>query len=179
MFWINFPNVNWFLSDFYDLTTSQNWNFDQIPKCLDSSYYFEALIPILLYMHKFMKYLVGKLHSMPIRYLLPRTWCCINTLRQRQSRHYFTDIFKYIFVNENIWIPIKISLMFVPMVPINNILALVQIMARCHPGDKPLSEPMMASLWRHICVIQPQWVNLVTREVLVSIACLSINFSFV
>ena len=28
--------------------------------------------------------------------------------------------------------------------PINNIPALVQIMAWCRPGDKPLSEPMMA-----------------------------------
>ena len=27
------------------------------------------------------------------------------------------------------------------------------------PGDKPLSEPMMASLLMHICVTRPQWVN--------------------
>ena len=32
---------------------------------------------------------------------------------------------------------------FVPMRPINNIPALVQIMALCQPGDKPLSEPML------------------------------------
>ena len=37
--------------------------------------------------------------------------------------------FKRIFLNENVRISIKISLKFVPMGPINNILALVQIMA--------------------------------------------------
>ena len=35
---------------------------------------------------------------------------------------------------------------FVPNGPINNIPALVQIMAWRRPGDKPLSEPMMISL---------------------------------
>ena len=61
--------------------------------------------------------------------------------------------------NENVWISIKISLKFVPEGPINNIPALVQIMARCRPGDKPLSEPMLVSLLTHICVTWPQWVN--------------------
>ena len=32
-------------------------------------------------------------------------------------------------------------------------------MAWCRPSDKPLSEPMMASLLTHICVTRPQWVN--------------------
>ena len=54
------------------------------------------------------------------------------------------DIFKCIFLNENVQILIKISLKFVPKGPINNIPALVQIMACCRPGDNPLSEPMMA-----------------------------------
>ena len=36
---------------------------------------------------------------------------------------------KYIFLNENVWIPIKISLKFVPNGLINNIQALVQIVA--------------------------------------------------
>ena len=35
------------------------------------------------------------------------------------------DIFKYIFMNENVWIPINVSLMFVSKGPINNILALI------------------------------------------------------
>ena len=53
------------------------------------------------------------------------------------------DTFKYKFVNENISISIKISLKFVPKGPINNIPALVQIMAWRRPGDEPLSEPML------------------------------------
>ena len=47
------------------------------------------------------------------------------------------------FLNENVRIAIKISLNFVPKGSINNILALVQTMAWCRPGNKPLSEPMM------------------------------------
>ena len=42
------------------------------------------------------------------------------------------------------FISIKVSLKFVPQGPINNIPALVQIMAWCHPGNEPLSESMMA-----------------------------------
>ena len=63
-----------------------------------------------------------------------------------------TTFFKSIFFNENVPILIKISLTFVPKAPINNIPALVQIMAWRLPGDKPLSEPMMVSLLTHICV---------------------------
>ena len=33
-------------------------------------------------------------------------------------------------------------------------------MAWRHPGDKPLSEPMVVSLPTHICVARPQWVNI-------------------
>ena len=84
----------------------------------------------------------------------------VNSLRPRQNgRHFADDIFKCIFLNENVWISIKISLKFVPKGPINNIPALVQIMAWCRPGDKPLSEPMMVRTPTHICVTRPQWVN--------------------
>ena len=55
--------------------------------------------------------------------------------------------------------PIKISLKFSPKGPINNIAALVQIMASRRSGGKPLSEPMMVRLPTHICVARPQWVN--------------------
>ena len=54
------------------------------------------------------------------------------------------DIFKCIFLNENVWVSIKISLKFVPKGPINNIPALVHIMAWRRPGDKPSSEPTLA-----------------------------------
>ena len=43
--------------------------------------------------------------------------------------------------------------------PINNIPALVQIMAWHRPGNKPLPEPMMVRLPTHICVTRPQWVK--------------------
>ena len=69
------------------------------------------------------------------------------------------DIFKCIFLNENVSVAITISLKFVPKGPISNIPALVQIMAWRRPGDKPLSGPMMVSLSTHICVTRPQWVK--------------------
>ena len=84
----------------------------------------------------------------------------VNTLRPRQnSGHFPDDIIKCIFLKENGRISIKISLEFVPNVPINNIPALVQVMAWRRPGDKPLSEPLVARLSTHICVTRPQWVN--------------------
>ena len=50
----------------------------------------------------------------------------LNTLRPRQNGHHFADdTFKRIFLNENVRIPIKISLKFVPKGAINNIPALV------------------------------------------------------
>ena len=73
-----------------------------------------------------------------------------NILRPRQNgRHFPDDIFKCIFLNENVWISIKIPLKFVPKGQINNIPALVQIMAWRRPGDKSLSEPMVVSLLSH------------------------------
>ena len=81
------------------------------------------------------------------------------TLRPRQNGRHFPDIFKRIFLNENIRILIKISLKFVPQGPINNIPAMAQIMFWLRPGNKPLSEPMMVRLPMHICVTRPQWVN--------------------
>ena len=83
-----------------------------------------------------------------------------NTLRPRQNGpHFADDIFKCIFLKENIWISNKISLIFVPKVRINNIPVLGQIMAWRRWGDKPLSEPMMVDLLTHICVTRPQWVK--------------------
>ena len=83
----------------------------------------------------------------------------VNTLRPRQNgRHFPEDIFKCIFLNENVRISIKISLKFVPRGPMNDIPALVQIMVWRRQDDKPLSEPMLVSLLTHICVTRPQWV---------------------
>ena len=80
----------------------------------------------------------------------------VNSLRPRLNRRPFTDDnFRCIFLNE---CP-RISLKFVPKVRINNIPALVQIMAWGRSGGKPLSEPMLVSLLTHICVTRPQWVK--------------------
>ena len=95
----------------------------------------------------------------------PRLWlsCYIgycDTLEPRQhGRHFPDNIFKCIFKNENVWISVKISLEFIPTGPINNIPAMVQIMALRRLGNKPLSEPIMVSLLTHICVTRPRWVN--------------------
>ena len=82
----------------------------------------------------------------------------IKTMRLSQDgRHFADNIFQCIFLNENVSILIKISLNFVPRGPVNNIPALVQIMAWCWPGDKPLSESVMVSLLMHVCIIRPQF----------------------
>ena len=69
-----------------------------------------------------------------------------------------TTFFKCIFLNEKAWISVKLSPKFVPRGAVDNIRALVQIMAWRRIGDKPLSEPMMVIVLRYICVIRPQWV---------------------
>ena len=87
----------------------------------------------------------------------------LNTLRPRQMdaiwQTTFSNAFSWMKMFEFLlnfhWVLFK----FVPTGQINNIPALVQIMAWRRPGDKPLSEPMMVSLPTHICVTRPQWVN--------------------
>ena len=71
--------------------------------------------------------------------------CCsllwFNTMKPRDNdRHFADDISKCIFLNENVWIPMDISLKFVPMGHINNIPSLAQIMACRLVGTKPLSD---------------------------------------
>ena len=84
----------------------------------------------------------------------------VNILSLRQDgRHLPDDIFTWPFLNENVYISIKISLKFVLIGPINNIPSKVQIMAWRLPGTKPLTEPMMVSLLAHICVTRLQWVK--------------------
>ena len=84
-----------------------------------------------------------------------------NTLRPRRNgRHFPEEIFKCIFLGENVRIQIQITLKFVSKGVINNILAFVQTMAWRRPGDKSLSESMMFGLPTHICVTRPEWVNI-------------------
>ena len=74
------------------------------------------------------------------RIALPYIWhniLQVHMFTQCGHLEFALEIFKYIFFNENVWIPIKISLAFVPKVQINNIPALVQITVWRRPGDKP------------------------------------------
>ena len=71
----------------------------------------------------------------------------------------FSNIFKWIFLNKNVWILIKIQPEFVPESQNNHILVLVQIMAWLRPGDKPSSELMMVYLLTNICVTRPHWIK--------------------
>ena len=60
--------------------------------------------------------------------------------QEKNGRQFTDDILKCIFLNENVWIPYKISLKFVAKGPINHNPALVQVTAWRRPGDKSLSE---------------------------------------
>ena len=66
----------------------------------------------------------------------------------QNGRQFADDIFRCIFVNENVCISINISLKFVHKGQINNIAALFQIMAWCRLGDKPLSNLWWQVYWR-------------------------------
>ena len=91
-----------------------------------------------------------------LRFIHTKTY----TLRLRQNGQQFADdIFKYIFLNENVLIPIRISLTFVPRSLVDNYSALVQVMAWRREGDKPLSEVMTITLPTYICVTRPNWVK--------------------
>ena len=60
----------------------------------------------------------------------------VNTLRARQNgRRFPDDILKWIFLNENVWISIRITLKFIPKILIHN----------WPSSDKLLSEPMMVN----------------------------------
>ena len=66
---------------------------------------------------------------------------------------------------------IKISLKFVPKGQVNYITALVQMMAWCLPGDKPLSDQMMQSLMTHIYITRPQWVDETQQRTFILYIC--------
>ena len=73
----------------------------------------------------------------------------INSLRPRLNRRPFADdIFKCIFLNENEWILPRISLKFVPKIRINNIPALVQIMAGADQATSHYLNQWWLVYWR-------------------------------
>ena len=82
------------------------------------------------------------------------------------SYHVADDIFNCIFLHENVWLSIKISLNVFPMGRINNIPALVQIMAWHLRGDKPwlVYRTIYASLGlieltKQVCVGTAGWMK--------------------
>ena len=71
-----------------------------------------------------------------------------NTLRPRQNgRHFPDDIFKCIFMNENVWISIKIPLKIVPKGQINNFPTLFQIIFFSDNGLTPTRR--QAIIWNN------------------------------
>ena len=106
-----------------------------IPTCIT------ARIPGACATHNFTYPVRGPLHIPNVVIIV------LNTLRPRQNGRQFTDdIIKYIFLNENVWVSIKISVEFIPKGPVN-------------VNNIPLSEPMGASSLMHICVARPRWVK--------------------
>ena len=80
------------------------------------------------------------------------------------------DIFNCIFLNENDRTPIHISLKYVPGYPIDNKPALVQVMACCRTGGKPLPGSMMSQFIAHMGEMSWQierlilsWIDVIVR----------------
>ena len=113
-------------------------------------------------MKKLWLFEVRVIYSWPIIYFLS-----ISSLRSRESGHwgqnkrspYSSRHFQMHFLMKmhgfRLIFHWSLFLWFNKKIP-----ALLQIMAWCWPGDKPLSEPMMFSLRTHICVTRPRWVNM-------------------
>ena len=76
-----------------------------------------------------------------------------NTLRPRRNYYHFAeDIFNYILLQcMNFAYDFRI-VEFLPKVRINNVPALLQIMAWRRASDEPLSEPTLASVFAFLCL---------------------------
>ena len=62
---------------------------------------------------------------------------------EQNGRHFTDGLFKWIFMNEKFCILNQISPKFPPKGSIDNKSILVQIIAWCQTGDKPLPEPIL------------------------------------
>ena len=123
------------------------WNVLFSPCALNVTLQWAALVFF------FKAFLVGGTRYFIILLSISIAHCSFNTLRLKNGRYFSDDIFKCVFLNENIRISTKISLKFYPRNPIDNNSALVRLMAWCLVGHKPLPEPMITKLhdatWRH------------------------------
>ena len=79
------------------------------------------------------------------------SWGINSSAMGKMAATFTDDILERILLNENIRIPIQCSMKFVPKCPIDNLPALVLIMAWRRIGDKPLSELILTSSPTHIC----------------------------
>ena len=88
-----------------------------------------------------------------------RDWCH-NTFRLRQNSHHFSDdVFKCIFLNENVWISNKISLKFVP----KGSITISQHWFRKWLGTCQVTSHCLNQCWHdslmHIYSTSERWVN--------------------
>ena len=97
----------------------------------------------------------------------------INTLRPRKiaviSQVTYSNQIKSNQIKSNQKSNHKISLKFVPYIQINNITALIQIMAWHRSGNKPLSASMMVSLLMHVCITRSQRVKDEKKTIIVNV----------
>ena len=83
------------------------------------------------------------------------------TMRPRQNCRHFTDDIEFFCIVRRLFIHlyIQISLKIVSKGPIYNKPTLVQIMAWCWVGNKPLSDQWWPDLLMHKYITRPTWVN--------------------
>ena len=133
--------------------------------CNDVSHWLGAYLESALHMSE----LCGELCSVYCKHFGRQCYDSKCSLRPRhKGRHFPDSIFKWIFLNENVWISIKISLKFVPRCLINNIPSLAQIMAWHRTGGKPLSKPMIAmytGIFMHHSALM-SWIEILLRIML-------------
>ena len=101
---------------------------------------------------------------------LPQCKCIITHWgRDKMAAIFADDIFKYIFLNESVWISLKISFKFVFKVRINNIPALLQIMAWCRIYNHTKKQYSFGELAK-CSVTTPRYIPVyVSRHLVISI----------
>ena len=97
-------------------------------------------------------------------------WLCFPG---QNGRHFADDIFKRIFLNENVRISIQFSLKFVPTGPIDNKSAYWFRIVACSVPSHYLNQCCPSSL-THICGTRGRWVNTVKELVLLQMCSWSI-----
>ena len=140
------------VNTYYIYSLQGRHHYDHTPLNGSISCYDSWIVKYLKYI--FVSIATPDIYIAPDSYMLPwRHRAINNTLWPRQDDcHFADDIFKFIFLSENVWVSLKISLKFVPKVRVNNVPSPVQRMAWRRSRGKPLPEPMMVSLFMYICV---------------------------